>query len=257
MQPPSSRTTRGNRAAAPARRTPALVLLAMVGLAACDDPPKPPATEAAAPALAEARRAAEEQVRTRLRIIGDMRLRAIQVYSQQVPDTVAVCGQVNPAGGANDPFVPWVAMVTLKDGKAVRTDLVLGASNMEASRVYIESVDRCFEGGGPRNAPGQSTRALPPLPADAGLSQAAPPAPPPAMSPSVALPLAPPRAAGSITTTAAHPVNIRNAPAGGGAVVRIVARSSALRVFGDAPGGWLQVGEDQPFGWLHESMLER
>ena len=81
-----------------------------------------------------------------------MPLRAVQVWRQQLAGTVAVCGQVNPAGGANDPFIPWVATVAMAEGKAQRTDLVLGASNAEASRVYVEMVDRCFEGGGPRTA---------------------------------------------------------------------------------------------------------
>ena len=61
----------------------------------------------------------------------------------------------------------------------------------------------------------------------------------------------------TVTTTSAHPVNIRSSPAGGGAVIRIVPRASSLRVFAEAPGGWRQVGEDQPIGWVHESMLER
>jgi hypothetical protein len=52
-------------------------------------------------------------------------------------------------------------------------------------------------------------------------------------------------------------VNIRSMPGGGGAVVRVVPRASVLRVFAEAPGGWLQVGEDQPFGWVHGSVLER
>ncbi|MCG7363996.1 SH3 domain-containing protein, partial [Roseomonas sp. ACRSG] len=64
-------------------------------------------------------------------------------------------------------------------------------------------------------------------------------------------------ASGTVTTTSAHPVNVRSSPAGGGAVVRVVPRASLLRVFGEAPGGWLQVGEEQPIGWLHRSMLER
>ena len=234
-----------------------LALATLLGLAACDDPPKPAeaaATQAAT--LAEARRAAEDQVRSRLRMVGDLRLRAVQVYRQQVPDTLAVCGQTNPGGGANDPFIPWVATVTLKDGKAVRTDLVLGVSNMEATRVYIESVDRCFDGGGPRKPrPGR------PRPAAAAgrwrpLGRPAAPAPA-APSAAAATPPTTARPTGTVTTTAAHPVNIRSSPAGGGAVVRIVPRASSLRVFAEAPGGWRQVGEDQPFGSVHESMLER
>jgi hypothetical protein len=251
------------------------LLLGLLGLASCDDPPdkERKAAEQQQALLAEARRAAEEQVRARLRIVGDMHLRAIQVYPQQIAGSFAVCGQVNPSGAAADPFIPWVSAVTLQDGKASRATLAIGLSNLEASRVYLELVDRCFAGGGPRTAQAPSTTGLPPLPADSALSPpqaqgSAPPAAAPA-APSVApagnaapQPPAPPAARsnsslGSVTTTAAHPVNVRSSPAGGGAIVRIVPRASVLRVFGDAPGGWLQVGEEQPIGWLHESMLDR
>ena len=64
-------------------------------------------------------------------------------------------------------------------------------------------------------------------------------------------------AARSVTTTAAHPVNIRSHPRGGGTVVRTVPRASVLRVFGEAPGGWFQVGGDRPFGWVHGSVLKQ
>jgi len=29
-----------------------------------------------------------------------------------------------------------------------------------------------------------------------------------------------------------------------------------LRVFAEAPGGWLEVGDTAPFGWVHGSMVE-
>jgi hypothetical protein len=244
-----------------------LLALGSLVLGACDDPPKEQRAEAGDTAVvAEARRVAEEQVRTRLRILGDMQLRAVQVYRQQLPDTFAVCGQINPTGAAGDPFIPWVAGVAARDGKAARTDLFLGASNAEASRVYLESVDRCFEGGGPKTARPQAP-ALPPLPSGAALAQQAAPSsvtPAPSVPNPAATPQPPPApplprvtATRSVTTTAVHPVNIRSHPGGGGAVVRVVSRASVLRVFGDAPGGWFQVGEDQPFGWVHSSMLER
>ncbi|MFZ4410085.1 MAG: SH3 domain-containing protein, partial [Paracraurococcus sp.] len=239
------------------RRPVTLLVLAVLGLGACDDK-KPEAPRAVVPTgeAAEARRAAEDQLRARLRMQGEMLLRAVQVWPQQLAGTVAVCGQVNPAGGANDPFIPWVATVTLADGRAERTELVLGASNAEASRVYAEMVDRCFEGGGPRTA--QGTRPMPPLPLDPALPQGRPIGPP--NGPPTGAPAAVAPAAGggrTVTTTAAHPVNIRSAPGGGGAVVRVVPRASTLRVFGEAPGGWVEVGEEQPFGWVHASVLER
>lgn len=247
--------------------TPALLLLALLGLPGCDDPPEAQQQSGAAQAaMTEARRAAEEQVRARLRIVGDMSLRAIQVYPQQVPESFAVCGQINPTGAANDPFIPWVATVALREGKASRASLVIGLSNVEASRVYLEMVDRCFEGGGPRNGQMPAVSGLPPLPADTALEQQreAPQGPPAAprqpAGPEAAPPAPTPQAtaaSGTVTTTSAHPVNVRSSPAGGGAVVRVVPRASLLRVFGEAPGGWLQVGEEQPIGWLHRSMLER
>lgn len=264
-----------------------LSLLALLGLTGCDDADKK-AAEAAAGQNADtsaARRAAEDQVRARLRATGEMRLRAIQVYGQQIAGTYAVCGQVNPTGAVSDPFIPWVAVVTMQDGSPGRASLVIGMSNVEASRVYIESIERCFEGGGPRSGQGQAVGALPPLPSDTVLMQQsghpsipatpAPMAPAPNANPGTQTgantPAAPqpgpspvpppvveaPAGTGTVTTTAAHPVNIRSNPGGGGAVVRVVPRASSLRVFGEAPGGWLQVGEDAPFGWVHESVLDR
>ena len=239
-----------------------LLTLIAVGLAACDDPPK--STPEPGSVLASARQAAEAQVRDRLRMVGEMQMRAVQVWQQQMSNTIAVCGQINPTGEANDPFIPFVAVVALNEGRVERTDLVIGMSNSEAGRVFVEMLDRCFEGGGPPTGRPQA-RALPPLPLDVSRVQqraALPlntPAPAAAGSP---MPISPGpasltmAAAPVVTTKAAHPVNIRNQPSGG-AVVRIVPRASTLRVFGEAPGGWLQVGEDQPFGWVHGSMLER
>ncbi len=249
-------------------------MVALLALAACDDPPKAPSRAEAPPTgLAAARQAAEEQVRARLRMTGELQLRAVQVHRQQLPDSLAVCGQVNPTGAATDPFIPRVAVVTLKEGQPARTDLTLGASNAEATRVFIEMLDRCFEGGGPATTRPQAPRALPPLPLEAGLARPAAPAPAAApTSPGPApVPTAPPPAAASppgpaaplmgggriVTTTPAHPVNIRAQPGGGGPVVRIIPRTSQLWGFGEAPGGWLEVGEEQPFGWVHGSMLER
>jgi hypothetical protein len=247
-----------------------MVMLAALGLAACDDSSQEQQrTETTPGAVAlKAREVAEAQVRARLRIVGAMNLRAVQVYRQQFPDAFAVCGQINPTGAANDPFLPWVAVVTTTgDGESVRPDLYLGASNAEASRVYIEMLDRCFDGGGPKPGQARAQRALPPLPADSALT---PPTAPSVPTPSPGLsgpgvtaqtpsdqPQSTTSSMRSVTTTAAHPVNIRAHPGGDGAVVRIVPRASELRVFGEAPGGWFQVGEEQPFGWVHGSMLGR
>ncbi len=150
-------------------RLVALVLTVIgVGLAACGDPPKE--TPSPEPTLASARQAAEAQVRARLRMVGEMQMRAVQAWRQQVPNTIAVCGQINPTGEATDPFIPFVALVTLRQGKTERADLVIGMSNSEAGRVFVEMLDRCFEGGGPPSGRPQA-RVLPPLPLDAALAQ--------------------------------------------------------------------------------------
>ena len=38
-------------------------------------------------------------------------------------------------------------------------------------------------------------------------------------------------------------------------VLRTLPRGTVLQVFRDAPGGWYQVGDTQPRGWMHTSML--
>jgi uncharacterized protein YraI len=61
-----------------------------------------------------------------------------------------------------------------------------------------------------------------------------------------------------ITTSSRTPVNVRAAPVGGSEVLRVVPRASPLEVYGEAPGGWLQVGEGgEAWGWVHRSMVER
>jgi hypothetical protein len=42
-----------------------------------------------------------------------------------------------------------------------------------------------------------------------------------------------------------------------GPATRVVPQGTVLRVFATAPGGWYQVGDTAPWGWVHESMLEK
>ncbi|MGG5810180.1 SH3 domain-containing protein [Falsiroseomonas sp. CW058] len=239
-------------------------------LAACKEEAPPAREGAAAPAAgreAAALRAAEERLRARLRAEGPMTLRARQVHRQALADTLAVCGQINPTGRGEDPFIPYVAVVAFEGDRPARTDLHLAASTTEATRVYVEMVDRCFDGGGPPNARA-TQRPLPPVPTGLPLAGEEPsaPRPGPAAAASGAAPLpagsAPPMAAagpaqGSATTSQRTPVNIRSSPSGGGEVLRVVPRGSSLTVFGQAPGGWYQVGEGEPWGWVHGSMLDQ
>jgi hypothetical protein len=243
-------------------RCRAVVLLLPLALAACDDPPREARREAPAPPApiaaqhAEALRASEERLRARLNREGYVQ-RAVVVHRQAMPGHFAVCGQVNPTGRAEDAFIPYVAVVAL-DGPAARVELHYAGSTIEATRVYFEMVDRCFDGGGPPSARAAS-RPRPPAPAE--LPRARPeearPAPA-AAAPEAAIPRAEVPGAMAIEGIALTrgPANIRAHPSGGGAVLRVAPRGAILQVFAEAPGGWLQVGEQEPWGWVHRSVLE-
>lgn len=287
-----------------------LAVLAGLALVGCDDPaPRqaeaPARSSATAPTAqpqgrpAAALLVAEDRLRSVLRAEAALTLRAVQAYRQAMPDTLAICGQVNPSGRSDEPFLPWVAVVTFAGLTPTRTEFYIAASTLEATRVYFEMVDRCFDGGGPAS-PRQVVRPLPPAPTGLPRSEADPaprglapimPAPnlaPPNLAPpnlsmpaAAPLPAAPalPAAAslpapaalrpavpaapastvqGVVTTTTRHPVNMRAHPSGEAAVVRVVPRAASLQVFGEAPGGWLQVGQDgEALGWLHNSLIER
>ncbi|MBP0495500.1 SH3 domain-containing protein [Roseomonas sp. SG15] len=233
--------------------------------AACDDAEtkrRRLQAEQAARVAAEAgtaSRAAEERLRATARnITPAARLRGVTAHRQALGG-YAVCGQVNLTGAMEDPYLPFVSVVSA-NGERIEQFVATGSA--EATRTYVETNTRCFDGGGPTSA--RSVLPLPPVPDTAATAPAAAPpppapgaagsAPPPAQpaSPAGSMP-----AQGSVTTTAAHPVNLRSNPAGGGAVLRVVPRGTRLRVFAEAPGGWYQVGETEPMGWIHGSMLER
>jgi hypothetical protein len=87
----------------------------------------------------------------------------------------------------------------------------------------------------------------------------------PAMAVGAPDPLAPPFAAtigsggvavrtGEQVTVATH-ANLRAGPTGGEPVLSVVPRGSVLNVYGRAPGGWVRVGDGEPWGWIHGSML--
>jgi Bacterial SH3 domain len=191
---------------------------------------------------------------------------ALLEESRRAPPAVLGWSASPPAVSAGAP-----ADLLAEGGQGGKTAALPGTEGAGSTEVAepepAPAREKGGEGGGPSPARPQAPRTLPPLPSDAALAQQAAP-PPVAPAPPVPSPAATPQprppspapsatATRSVTTTAAHPVNIRSHPRGGGAVVRVVPRASVLRVFGEAPGGWFQVGEDQPFGWVHGSMLKR
>ena len=52
-----------------------------------------------------------------------------------------------------------------------------------------------------------------------------------------------------------QPGNLRMHPNGGGQVLRVVPAGTSLTIFGTAPGGWYQVGDASPEGWVHGSLV--
>jgi hypothetical protein len=62
----------------------------------------------------------------------------------------------------------------------------------------------------------------------------------------------PPRRDQTVTRSGA---NVRTAPNGAADVVRTVSVGTRLTVFSRASGGWVQVGDTAPWGWVHSSLL--
>ncbi len=242
-------------------RAAPLALLAL--LAACKE--EPPRATGADPRLDQARIAAAEALRQRVR--AEPAQRGVQVFAQALAGQFAVCGRL----AAEGPLLPYVAVVVFEQNVPRVADFALGATGVEAGRVFAEMVERCFEGGGPLTARA-SARPLPPLPTpgpipaptpeqNAAPLSAARPQPPPSAADAAARPLAggPATPTGrTVTTTPRHGANLRAAPGGGGEVIRVAPRASTLDVFAEAPGGWFQVGQGgQVWGWVHASVLER
>ncbi len=240
---------------------------------------------------AELRRAAEAGIRVTAKDPDAVRFRGEQVYMQAVAGQVAVCGQTNVFGGASQSFVPFVALIGVNAGTedpAQRyqvVDIHVASSPGEADHTYLQTVARCYDGGGPQIHAGVTP--VPPLPEHSNAVQraaAAPPAPParadttprpPAaaqpqadVAGTVVAPVPDPHspsvgaveagavaAATSRTVTMRQNGNIRSAPHGD--TIRVAPKGTSMRVFAEAPGGWLEVGDaTAPFGWVHGSMVE-
>lgn len=237
-------------------------LVVALALSACDEPPRPaqrdappaPPAPSPSPRMAEAQQEAEERLRARLRVQGPLMQRAVVVHRQALGETYAVCGQVNATRRGEDPFIPYVAVIGFEAGRVTRADLHFAASPPEATRVYFEMVDRCFEGGGP-TSPRAISRPMPPAPLELPRGRPAEErTPPPAVIPSPTPPGDP--ATGSALTR--QPANVRSHPTGGSAILRVAPGGQRLTIYGEAPGGWLHVGDgSESWGWVHGSMLER
>lgn len=227
---------------------PAL-LLGLLALAGCNESTaKSEAGSNQTVRTAEARKAAEARLRADLR--GDVAFQDVAGFAQPVADTVAICGRLALNNG---PATPFVALVSRQEDGALTVEPHVATDNVSATRVYVETQSRCVADAAVM--PAQRRGAPPPLPViPANLNTITPDAPPEvkrmeaeASSAQQALPGATLRQNG----------NLRENPNGGGAVMRVLSRGTTVRVFAEAPGGWLQVGQDQAEGWVHGSMVSR
>ena len=222
-----------------------LALGAALALGGCKDQ-KPAAT---APVADKVMEAVELDIRGLPGMPAAPRFRGERVYSQAIPLRTAVCGQVSPFADDGVIFVPFVTVVTAiaTPGEALRYtfDHRVGSSTTEASRVYAAIVTYCYDKGGPASGPFPSVSPTPPLPN----------VPDPAVAPAAAAKPASPAASASGTVTVKQAATLHADPHG--ASVRTVQRGVTMKVFSNAPGGWLQVGATAPEGWLHESMVDR
>jgi hypothetical protein len=191
----------------------------------------------------------------------NMRFRGEQVWEQAMPQHLALCGQLNPFAENPDLFVPFVSVITVPanpTGPAgdYQFEHHIGSNTNEASHVYAALVDYCYDKGGPSPGPVHNVMATPPLPDTL-----------PNVSAKTRLIVLPPAASvmPGLSSTSATPAsgmvtmrqaaNLHTDPHGPS--IRVVPQGTPLRVFGQAPGGWLQVGDSAPFGWMHESMTDR
>ncbi|WP_458095545.1 SH3 domain-containing protein [Roseomonas sp. WA12] len=231
------------------------LLAGLLALGGCfEDAPKGQAANNSAGRTEETasrvRAAAEERLRTVARDGSALRFRAVETHRQAMANTYAVCGQ---ATLTNDTvFLPFVSVV---NASTMEVEQHLARTNIEATRVYVELVGRCFDGGGPVSRAGGTPVAqqTPPLPNGLPILDQATPEPPktPDLLSAVAA-SAPGTPSGTVTMRQSG--NIRSSPNGGGSVLRVARSGAVLNIYGTAPGGWYQVGESAPEGWVHRSV---
>lgn len=185
-----------------------------------------------------------------------VQFRGVQVYRQAVASNLAVCGLMTPFADDPGTFVPFVALLTRSStpGRTYEIRQFIGNTTADADRVYIALVDNCWDLGGPSTAPLPSMTPLPPLP-DTVREHLAHGS---IVTPHVASPAQAPVFAAGVQPATGRAImrqnaNLHESPQG--PPIRVVEQGTSLRIFAAAPGGWYQVGDTAPWGWVHSSML--
>jgi hypothetical protein len=188
---------------------------------------------------------AEDSLRRRLRNPPNLRFSDMSVVRFGPEDERAVCGKVGGVDFILRVLLPRDGSVPQeRDGRGFAYTTVLeqgpGLPPMNGAAERF-----CRQGGA------LVARATGPAPSP----DAAPPAPVPAQPVAAAQGSGPGIQASSGAVQVRSNANLRAAPVGGSEVLGVVSQGSALRVFGRAPGGWVQVGDAAPQGWVHSSLL--
>ena len=237
--------------------------------AACDKERCEPAPQTARSPdqSADVRKAAENTVRFSASNPDSVRFRGVQIWPQAVKNQFAVCGQANLFGTSStssNTYVLFVVVVTQNDlgddpTRTFKTEARVGSTVTEATKVYVDTLVHCYESGGPQNIMRGTVAPVPPMPSDMKtvLSGPTPAAPAPAAQPqpTATAQSAPRSTPASGTVVMRQSGNIRIAPQG--ETVRVEPQGKELRVFGEAPGGWLQIGDTEANGWVHNSLVQR
>jgi hypothetical protein len=224
--------------------------------------------------FAQAHRVALEKISAGALNPAVVQFRGVQVYDQADANVIAVCGQVNTNGREDQAFIPFVSVITYTvrpDAGMPEFDIDQHVANStsEATRMYIEMASRCGENGGPRQVGNRKVISpLSPVPSD--LANQLQPDRPPGTDhrPVRQVVLSTVTVPGRQTEPVVSPFsgqsvimrqagNIRIAPVGGSPLVRVAPRGTVLNVLAQASGGWLQVGEGEPEGWVHSSLVEK
>jgi hypothetical protein len=180
---------------------------------------------------------AQDAMRGRLRQAKDLGFGHLQVFRFGPPDERAVCGTVRPANGPESSFI---LRILLPRDHAIRPDM----GGLRPVTVMEQGPGLVHADANAATRYCRDVGAMVALTAAVSVSADTVPSDP---AP------APPAAALQETVLVRSPARVRAAP--GGEVLRIAARGETLGVFGRAPGGWLQVGDAAPQGWVHASLL--
>lgn len=225
---------------------PTLVLASAGGLGALLLEPAPPA---------DVETLARGAVLKRLPAGGAAIFQDVRIYNYGVAGERGVCGQVETLAGsgryvefavrvqfpnADDPRGRAEAQVTLGDGSA-------------APRAVAETRRRYC-----RDATALASQ-VPSLTADPAVQRAWLSTATSAAGSSTDL-TAPTEAGGKAPARELErllirsPANLREQPQAGSPVLRTLPRGLELQLHGRSPGGWLQIGDAVPWGWVHSSL---